>query len=53
MTNTVLVVDDEQVLAGARGDSLGRYGYSVSIKNSGEEAVRVIDLKAPSTSTDF
>lgn len=43
MTNTVLVVDDEQVLAGAMGDYLGRYGYSVNIKNSGEEALRVID----------
>jgi two-component system response regulator AtoC len=47
MTNTVLVVDDEQVLAGAMGDYLGRYGYSVNIKNSGEEALRVIDSEPP------
>ena len=53
MTHDALVVDDEHRLAGARGDSLGRYGYSVIIQNSGEEAVRVIDLKAPSTGTDF
>ncbi len=47
MTNTVLVVDDEQVLAGAMGDYLGRYGYSVNITSSGEEALRVIDSEPP------
>jgi DNA-binding NtrC family response regulator len=47
MTNTVLVVDDEQVLAGAMGDYLGRHGYAVNIKSSGEEALKVIDREPP------
>lgn len=45
--NTVLVVDDEQVLAGAMGDYLGRYGYAVSIKGSGEDALKIIDQQPP------
>ncbi len=47
MNNSVLVVDDEQVLAGAMGDYLGRFGYTVEIKNSGEEALQVIDCEPP------
>ena len=47
MTNTVLVVDDEQVLAGAMGDYLGRHGYAVNITSSGEEALKVIDREPP------
>ena len=39
----MLVVDVEQVPAGAMSDYLGRYGYSVTVKNSGEEALRAID----------
>lgn len=47
MTNTVLVVDDEQVLAGAMGDYLGRHGYAVNIKWSGEEALKTIEAEPP------
>ena len=47
MTNTVLVVDDEQVLAGAMADYLARHGYAVDIKSSGEEALKVIDREPP------
>jgi len=47
MTNTVLVVDDEQVLAGAMGDYLGRYGYAVNVKSSGEEALKTVDREPP------
>lgn len=47
MINNVLVVDDEQVFAGALGDYLGRYGYAVNIKWSGEEALHFIDQEPP------
>ena len=47
MTNTVLVVDDEQVLAGAMGDYLSRHGYAVNVKSSGEEALRVVEQEPP------
>lgn len=47
MTSTVLVVDDEQVLAGAMGDYLGRHGYAVNVKSSGEEALKVMDREPP------
>ncbi|HWP23236.1 MAG TPA: sigma-54 dependent transcriptional regulator [Candidatus Binatia bacterium] len=47
MTNTVLVVDDEKVLAGAMGDYLGRHGYTVGVKYSGEEALATIDQEPP------
>ena len=47
MTNTVLVVDDESVLAGAMGDYLGRHGYAVNVKSSGEDALKVIDHEPP------
>ncbi|MDH3445706.1 MAG: sigma-54 dependent transcriptional regulator, partial [Deltaproteobacteria bacterium] len=47
MANTVLVVDDEQVLAGAMGDYLARHGYDVSVKFTGEEALRIIDQAPP------
>jgi two-component system response regulator AtoC len=47
MSNTVLVVDDEQVLADAVGDYLGRHGYGVNVKSTGEEALQVIDKEPP------
>ena len=47
MANSILVVDDEQVLAGAMGDYLSRYGYMVKVKSSGEEALRVIEGEPP------
>ncbi len=47
MTNTVLVVDDEQVLAEAMGKYLGRHGYVVNVKFSGEEALELIDREPP------
>jgi len=47
MNNTVLVVDDESVLAGAMRDYLGRHGYAVQVKSSGEEALKTIDLEPP------
>ena len=47
MTNSILVVDDEQVLAGAMGDYLGRYGYAVNVKSSGEAALKTIDQEPP------
>ena len=47
MANTVLLVDDEQVLAGAMGDYLGRYGYAVNVKSSGEEALKIVDREPP------
>ena len=47
MNNTVMVVDDETVLAGAMRDYLGRHGYAVQVKSSGEEALKTIDLEPP------
>jgi DNA-binding NtrC family response regulator len=47
MTSTVLVVDDESVLAGAMGDYLGRHGFSVTLKSSGEEALATIERQPP------
>jgi two-component system nitrogen regulation response regulator NtrX len=47
MTSTVLIVDDEQVLAGAVSDYLGRFGYALNVKASGEEALRIIDREPP------
>ena len=47
MTNTVLVVDDEQVLAEAMGKYLSRHGYAVNVKFSGEEALHVVDREPP------
>ena len=47
MSNTVLVVDDEEVLAQAIGQYLQRYGYSVDVKSSGEEALRIIEAAQP------
>jgi len=47
VSNSVLVVDDEQVLAGAMGDYLSRSGYSISVKFSGEEALKTIDQEPP------
>ena len=47
MNNTVMVVDDETVLAGAMRDYLGRHGYAVQVKSSGEEALKTIELEPP------
>jgi DNA-binding NtrC family response regulator len=47
MTNTVLVVDDEEVLAGAMGEYLRRFGYAVSIRSTGEEGLKAIDQEPP------
>ena len=42
MTGSILIVDDETVLASAIGDYFGRQGYAVSVKFSGEEALQLI-----------
>ena len=47
MTNAVLIVDDEEVLAGAMGDYLRRFGYAVTLRSSGEEGLRSIDQEPP------
>lgn len=47
MGNSVLVVDDERVFAGAMGDYLSRSGYSVSVEFSGEAALQTIDRQPP------
>ena len=47
MMNSILVVDDEHVLAGAMGDYLGRFGYAVNVKSTGEEALKVVDREPP------
>ena len=47
MTNTVLVVDDEEVLAGAMGEYLRRFGYAVNVRSTGEEGLKAIDQEPP------
>lgn len=47
MSNTVLVVDDESVLARAMGDYLARHEFGVSVTATGEEALRVIENEPP------
>jgi DNA-binding NtrC family response regulator len=47
MTSTVLVVDDESVLAGAMRDYLSRHGFAVSVRSSGEEALKTIERQPP------
>jgi DNA-binding response OmpR family regulator len=47
MAKSVIVVDDEHVLVGAMGDCLGRYGYAVNVKSSGEEALKIVDREPP------
>ena len=47
MSNTVLVVDDESVLARAMGDYLARHGFGVAVTGTGEEALRVIESEPP------
>ena len=47
MMNTVLVVDDEEVLADAMGEYLRRFGYAVSIRSTGEEGLKAIDQEPP------
>ena len=43
MTGRILIVDDETVLASAIGNYLGRQGYTVNVKFSGEEALQFIE----------
>ncbi|MBI3780031.1 MAG: sigma-54-dependent Fis family transcriptional regulator, partial [candidate division NC10 bacterium] len=47
MFNSVFIVDDEQVLAKAIADFLGRHRYVVSLTTTGEEALRTIDKEPP------
>jgi two-component system response regulator AtoC len=47
MTGTILVVDDETVLAGAIADYLGRYGHAVNVTSSGEEAFQYVEHGPP------
>jgi DNA-binding NtrC family response regulator len=43
MTGRILIVDDETVLASAIANYLGRQGYAVNVKFSGEEALQFIE----------
>jgi DNA-binding NtrC family response regulator len=47
MLRSVLVVDDEQVLATAMADYLSRYGYAASVDGSGEKALKTIEEAPP------
>jgi DNA-binding NtrC family response regulator len=47
MQRSVLIVDDEQVLASAMGDYLARYGYTVRIEGSGEQALKSVEEESP------
>ncbi len=47
MLSSILVVDDEQVLAKAMADYLTRYGYAVNIEGSGERALKTIEDEPP------
>ena len=47
MSNTVLVVDDETVLARVMCDYLARHGFGTAATGSGEEALRVIENEPP------
>ena len=44
---SVLVVDDEQVLAKAIADFLARYRYAVTLNTTGEEGLRTIEKEPP------
>ena len=47
MQRSVLIVDDEQVLASAMGDYLARYGYTVRVEGSGEQALKSVEEESP------
>ena len=47
MGASVLIVDDEQVLAQAIADFLSRHHYAVSLSTTGEEGLRMIDREPP------
>ncbi|MFQ5682638.1 MAG: sigma-54-dependent transcriptional regulator [Candidatus Binatia bacterium] len=47
MNTSILVVDDETVLAKAIADFLGHYDYSVGISTTGEEALLAIKQEPP------
>ena len=47
MTNTVLIVDDEEVLADAMGEYLRRFGYAVTVSFTGEDGLKAIDQEPP------
>jgi DNA-binding NtrC family response regulator len=44
---SVLIVDDEQVMAKAIADFLARHRYAVSLSTTGEEGLRMIDREPP------
>lgn len=45
-TETILLVDDEETILSIAGDSLQRYGYSIRIARSGEEAIALYSADA-------
>jgi len=47
MARSILVVDDENVLARAMADYLTRHGYVVNVEGSGEQALRVVEEEPP------
>ncbi len=47
MSSSVLIVDDEQVLATAMADYLTRHGCAVNINTAGEQALRTIEEEPP------
>jgi DNA-binding NtrC family response regulator len=47
MLRSVLIVDDEQVLAAAMADYLTRHGYAVNVEGSGERALKTIEEAPP------
>ncbi len=47
MLNSLLLVDDEQVLIRAIADFLDRHRYVTSIATTGEEALEVIENEPP------
>lgn len=47
MTGSILIVDDEQVLANAIAEFLSRHGYVTNINATGEQALRAIELEPP------
>jgi two-component system, NtrC family, response regulator AtoC len=47
MQRSVLIVDDEQVLASAMADYLSRHGYAVKVEGSGEQALKSIEAESP------
>lgn len=47
MQRSVLIVDDEQVLASAMADYLSRHGYAAKVEASGELALKSIEADSP------